>query len=171
MTLQEYIKGLSNNKRFRIAVELTKQALPIWDAYADKHKLTYRDPENGLSQHIDRKLLGNIIEAIETYLKSDSSEKTTNKEDELEELSKQFDDPIVALEDSIWIVPKEIEVLFFSVYNLMENIIGKDQNETDETLIYTTINQAADALIKNKLKTFHEIINLCRDINADKKQG
>ena len=169
MTLQEYVKGLSEDKRFKIAVELTKQALPIWDSYADKHKLTYRDPENGLSQHIDRHLLGNIIEAIETYLKSDSSEKTTNKEDQLEELSKQFDDPIVALEDAIWIVPKEIEILFFSVYNLMESIIGKEQNEIDETLIYTSINQAADALIKNKLKTFHEIIQMCRDISSEKK--
>ncbi len=55
VTLQEYIDSLSKEKRFEIAIALAKLTLPIWDKYADKNDLTYRDTVVGLT-HIFRKM-------------------------------------------------------------------------------------------------------------------
>jgi hypothetical protein len=170
MTLQEYIEGISKNKQFRIALKLTKQALPILDRYASKHKLTYRDSIVGLIHQVDKNLLRDTIDAIDAVLNSSNSEEKTKNEDIFADLCKKFDDPIVALQDLDWELPKEVEKIFYSVYNLTEFMNGNEQTVFEESTIYVAINQAADALITNKLMSFHEIIQLCRDINSDKKQ-
>jgi hypothetical protein len=169
MTLEEYIEGIPNDKQFRIAVELTKCALPIWDRYAEKHKLTYRDSVTGLSHHVDKNLLRDTIDAIETLSKKGNTERKNEEEDILGEQSDKFEDPIVALQDSDWELPDEVEKIFYSVYNLTEFMIGNEETVFDEPTIFVAINQAADALITNKIMTFHEIIKLCRDIHSDKK--
>jgi hypothetical protein len=67
MTFQEFANSLPKEKQFELALKLTKLRLPIWDNFADKNKLSYRDIVVGLTHTVDRKLLQNTIDTVEEY--------------------------------------------------------------------------------------------------------
>ena len=144
MTLQEYIYTLPNDKQFRLALRLTKLSLRIWENYADKNNLTYRDSVVGLVHSVDRHLPANTITAVERSLLS------KRYDTELLDLRKQFDDPIVALQDMDWELPKEVQKTFYSVFNLLEAYMGKVETTFGELTTYVSINQAAEALEMSK---------------------
>ena len=167
MTLKEHIDSLPKDKQFGIAIRLTRLALPIWDKYAEKNELTYRDTIVGLQHSVNRALLKDTIDAVEKYVSTNIIGKAIIKITDLESLSRQFSDPIVALQDLDWVLPNEIERTFYSVYNLLNSALGKEKTVFKETTIYVTINQAIDALSSSKLMTEAEI----REILYDNKNG
>jgi hypothetical protein len=167
MTLEEHIDNLPKDKRFDIAIRLTRLALPIWDKYAEKNELTYRDTIVGLQHSVNRALLKDTIDAVEKYVSTNIIGKAIIKITDLESLSRQFSDPIVALQDLDWELPNEIERTFYSVHNLLDSALGKEKTVFKETTIYVTINQAIDALSSSKLMTEAEI----REILYDNKNG
>jgi len=153
MTLEEHIDNLPKEKQFDIAIRLTKLALPIWEKYADKNKLTYRDTVVGLQHSVDRALLKNTINAVEKYISTNRINKTIIKNTDLLSLSRQFSDPIVALQDIDWELPNEVERTFYAVHNLLDAALGKKKTVFIEPTIYVTINQAIDALESSKSST------------------
>ncbi len=167
MTLQEHIDNLPKNKQFDIAIRFTRLALPIWNKYAKKNEPTYRDTVVGLQHSVKRTLLKNTIDAVEKYIATNTIGKAILKNTELISLSRQFSDPIVALQDHDWELPNEIKKTFYSVHNLLDSVLGKEKTVFNETTIYVTINQAIDALLSSKLMTEKEI----RKILYDNKCG
>ena len=163
MALKEFIDSLSVDKQYTIAIKLAKLILPIWEQYADKHELVYRDTVVGLTHSVDRKLLENSIEAIEEYTNSKALFKRRNK---LDTFYEQFADPVVSLKDNDWKVPYEVETAFFSIYNLIRNAIGKTPTVFDESSIYVSINQAADALLTAKRFSVDEINEILTEISS-----
>ena len=167
MTLEEHIGNLPKNKRCDIAVRLTRLALPIWDKYAEKNELTYRDTVVGLQHSVNRALLKNTIDAVEKYISTNFIGKALIKNTALLSLSRQFSDPIVALQDLDWKLPYEVERTFYSVYNLLDSTLGKEKTAFYEKTIYVTINQAIDALSSSNLMNEKEI----REILYGNKSG
>ena len=167
MTLEEHIDNLPKDKQFDIAIRLTRLALPIWNKYAKKNELTYHDTVVGLQHSVNRTLLKNTIDAVEKYISTNIIGKAIMKNTALISLSRQFSDPIVALQDLDWELPNEIERTFYSVHNLLDSALGKEKTVFNETTIYVTINQAIDALSSSKLMTEEEI----REILYDNKNG
>ena len=157
MTLKEHIDNLPKDKQFDIAIRLTKLALPIWDKYAEKNELTYRDTVVGLQHSVDRAILKNTIDAVEKYISTNIINKAIIKNTDLLSLSSQFSDPIVALQDLDWALPDEIEKTFYAVHTLLDSVLGKEKTVFNETTIYVTINQAIDALVSSKTITQEEI--------------
>lgn len=157
MTLEEYIDNLSIDKQFDIAIRLTKLALPIWDKYAEKNELTYRDTVAGLQHSVDRAILKNTIYAVEKYISTNFINKVIIKNIDLLSLSSQFSDPIIALQDLDWELPDEIEKTFYAVHNLLDSALGKEKTAFNETTIYVTINQVIVALDSSKTITQEEI--------------
>lgn len=157
MTLKEYIDNLSIDKQFDIAIRLTKLALPIWDKYAEKNELTYRDTVVGLQHSVDRAILKNTIYAVEKYISTNFINKVIIKNIDLLSLSSQFSDPIIALQDLDWELPDEIEKTFYAVHNLLDSALGKEKTAFNETTIYVTINQVIVALDSSKTITQEEI--------------
>lgn len=157
MTLEEYIDNLSIDKQFDIAIRLTKLALPIWDKYAEKNELTYRDTVVGLQHSVDRAILKNTIYAVEKYISTNFINKVIIKNIDLLSLSSQFSDPIIALQDLDWELPDEIEKTFYAVHNLLDSALGKEKTAFNETTIYVTINQVIVALDSSKTITQEEI--------------
>lgn len=157
MTLEEYIDNLSIDKQFDIAIRLTKLALPIWDKYAEKNELTYRDTVVGLQHSVDRAILKNTIYAVEKYISTNFINKAIIKNIDLLSLSSQFSDPIIALQDLDWELPDEIEKTFYAVHNLLDSALGKEKTAFNETTIYVTINQVIVALDSSKTITQEEI--------------
>ena len=167
MTLEEHIDNLPKDKQFDIAIRLTRLALPIWNKYAKKNELTYHDTVVGLQHSVNRTLLKNTIDAVEKYISTNIIGKAIMKNTALISLSRQFSDPIVALQDLDWELPNEIKKTFYSVHNLLDSVLGKEKTVFNEKTIYVTINQAIDALLSSKLMTEKEI----RKILYDKKSG
>ena len=164
MTLQKYIDSLPKNGQFKVAIRLTKLALPIWENYADENPLTYRDTVFGLTHTIDKKILKVTIDAVETYFNSNKIKKIIGAKNELTEIRKQFDDPIVALQDTDWILPDEVQKTFYAVYNLIDSLLGKANTIFDESKIYVSVNQVADALETSKTLTFEDINKILDEI-------
>jgi hypothetical protein len=167
MTLKEHIDNLSKDKQFDIAIRLTRLTLPIWDNYADNNELTYRDTVVGLQHSVDKTLLKNTIDVVEKHILTNRINKEFIKNFDLLKFSRQFSDPIVALHDTDWEPPYEVERTFYAVYNLLDSALHKDKTVFNETTIYVTINQAIDALSSSKLMTETEI----REILYDNKNG
>lgn len=151
MTLQKYTDSLPKDKQFQVAIRLTKLALPIWDNYADKNVLEYRDTVVGLIHSVDRQLLSKTIDTVDELLRLNKSDK------KLSELRNLYDDPIVAIQDTDWELPDQVESTFYSVFNLLEAFSGKARTTFDELTIYVSINQAVDALVTSKTMTVGEI--------------
>ncbi|HEV7424358.1 MAG TPA: hypothetical protein VGO21_04175, partial [Candidatus Paceibacterota bacterium] len=80
------------------------------------------------------------------------------------EIRRQFDDPIVALQDTDWQLPDEVQKTFYAVYNLIDTLLVKEKTVFDESTIYVSINQAADALETSKTLTFYDINQILDDI-------
>ena len=163
MTLEEYIENLQKDMQFDIAIRLTKFSLPIWDKYADKNELTYRDTVVGLHHSVDRALLKNTIDAVEKYISTNMINKVIIKNTDLLSLSRQFSDPIVALQDIDWELPNEVEKTFYAVHNLLDAALGKEMTAFNESTIYVTINQAIDALNNSNTLTEEEIRKVLYD--------
>ena len=163
MTLEEHIENLPKDKQFDIAIRLTKLSLPIWNKYADKNELTYRDTVVGLHHFVDRALLKNTIDAVEKYISTNMISKVVIKNTDLLSLSRQFSDPIVALQDIDWELPNEVEKTFYAVHNLLDAALGKEMTAFNESTIYVTINQAIDALDSSKTMTEEEIRKVLYD--------
>ena len=163
MTLEEHIENLQKDMQFDIAIRLTKLSLPIWDKYADKNELTYRDTVVGLHHSVDRALPKDTIDAVEKYISTNMINKVIIKNTDLLSLSRQFSDPIVALQDIDWELPNEVEKTFYAVHNLLDAALGKEMTAFNESTIYVTINQAIDALNNSKTLTEEEIRKVLYD--------
>jgi hypothetical protein len=153
MSLQKFIESLSEENQFRLAIKLAKRALPIWNKFADKTELSYRDSVAGLKHTVDKSLLKDALESVENYLKnkrSDFSEEETN-------LYKKFIDPIVALQDDDWELPDEVLKTFYSVYILIEALIDNEKPVFGNSSLYVSINHSIDALVYSKTLSTDEI--------------
>ena len=160
MTLQEYIDSLPKDKQLVIAIHFVKLALPIWTDYADKNVLKYNDTVVGMMHIVNKKILSKSIDAIEDFI----NQRVIDGKDKIIKLSKQFDDPITALQDSDWELPYEVERVFYSVCNLIRFVLGEEKTVFDESMIYVSINQAADALESSGTMTFKELNKILSDI-------
>lgn len=160
MTLQKYIESLPEKTQIILAIKLIKLALPLWENYAYKNDLFYRDTVVGLPHSVDKKLLETTIDTIEKYQESNKLKKTSTGKGELLRLRSLFDDPVVALQDNDWDLPDEIRLIFYSVYNLIDTFLGNDQSS-----MYVSINQSVDALETSKVLTSDEIRKMLYEIN------
>jgi len=157
MSLQKYTGSLPEDKQFKVAIRLARLALSIWQNYADKNTLTYRDTVVGLTHVVDRDLLKNTIDEVEAFLNKNEIKRRIGGKSKLLELRKEFDDPIIALQDNDWELPNEVQKTFYAVYNLIDTLLGKKKTAFNELTIYVSINQLAEALETSDTLTFDEI--------------
>jgi hypothetical protein len=164
MTLQKYIDGLSKEKQFNLAIKLARLTLPLWDKYAGKSKLTYRDSVVGLTHFIKKNLLKDTIELVEKCLHI-SNVRSTGDWGKLINIHKQFIEPIVALQDGDWELPGEALKTFYAIYNLLEALKEKEQQSFGGSLIFISINQSIDLLDSSNTLSFEEINDILNKVN------
>jgi hypothetical protein len=163
MTLHKFTNSLSKDKKFHLAIELLKHAIPIWESYTVGNKITYRDSVAGLKHTVEIDLLRDTIEAIEQKLKSDVQ--IFQSDWKIKNLHTQFIDPIVAIQDDDWQLPDAVLKTFYSVYNLIEAFTENEETVFGDSTIYVSINQAIDALESSRIITMEEINNI---LNSNK---
>jgi len=148
--MKDWINNLPTDKKIALAIQFAKLALPIWDKYALKKKLTYRDSIVGIKHTIEKNLLLNTITAVESYLVS-------NDKHTLLQLYSSFQEPIVALQDDDWELPNEVCKTFYSVYNLLKGVLENKENTFGEESLYVCVNQAIEATDTAKLLSIEVI--------------
>jgi hypothetical protein len=168
MTLQNYISSLSIEKQLKLAVRLAKLALPIWENYAGKNKLAYRDSVVGLKHTVIKDLLKETIDLIEQYPVLDKPDNSDGSEDKILTLYRKFSDPVIALQDSDWELPDEVTQTFYSIYNLIDTIIEGRQIHFSGISFYVSINQVIDALDISETLSSDEIDKILDDIQNEK---
>ena len=159
MTLLNHTNSLSRERRYRLAIELLKRVIPLWDKYSDKHKLSYRDSVVGLKHTVSRKLPKETVESIEKLL---DAGKTYS--DGIPGIHEQYIDPVIALQDDDWKLPGEILNVFYSSYNLAEAFTSAEEMLSEDSAIYISINQSIDALTESKTMTHEEINTILTSI-------
>jgi hypothetical protein len=110
-----------------------------------------------MKHNIHKGLLTETVDAVEEYIKTHRIIRVMNGKSRQMSLLKQFEDPVIALQDMDWKLPDEVQKTFYAIYNLLEASIGKEQTTFNEPTIYISINQAIDALETSKEMTFEEI--------------
>ncbi|TAE16170.1 MAG: hypothetical protein EAZ95_07900 [Bacteroidetes bacterium] len=148
--MKEFVEGLPTKKQIDLALTFAQKALPIWEKYALSSDLTYCDTVIGMRHTIDKKILPKTIQAIQKSLTS--SDKTP-----LKTLLEEFSEPIVALQDEDWSLPEAVLKTFYSVYNLLGGVAGKETTIFGENSFYVSLNQSIDALLVAKLLPIQDI--------------
>jgi hypothetical protein len=157
MTLQQYTDSLPKKKQIELALRLVRLALPIWEKYSNENDLSYRDSVVGMNHRVDQKLLQDCTNRVEEYLQFSMFKKIMSGKTRLQALRKQFDDPIIALQDADWELPDEVLKTFYSVYNLIDTVVGEEKTTFADSTISVSINQAADAIETSKSLTSDQI--------------
>ena len=165
MALDKYVESLPKLKQYKLAIMFTKLALPIWNKYAEVNYLTYRDSVVGMVHNVDKHLLENAINAIDQFIHLNLFKRFSYKRYKLLNISNQFTDPVVALQDLDWELPNDVELVFYSTYNLMKAAIGQDSSAFGESTIYISINQSIDALTETKMFSIEQIQKILDDFN------
>jgi hypothetical protein len=155
MNLEEFVKSLSETQRISLAMRFIKLALPVWNKYAEKNKLTYKDSIVWIKHNVDKNLHQSTIDIIEKHLESSEPILKIKSNEILTKNYQDFIDPITAIQDDDWKLPAAVEKIFFSVYNLLNAIFNTDDNSVN--YYYTSINQAIDVIDSEKLLSEEEI--------------
>lgn len=146
MTLQEFCDTLPKERQIELAINFAKQAVPIWEKYAESNPLSYRDTVVGLTHTIPKQLLADTINEVQKHLSTPKLLRSIKGKSKLLKLYSYFSDPVVALQDTDWEPPTSIEKTFYAVYNLIGSIVDKEVTAFNERTIYVSINQAIDAI-------------------------
>jgi hypothetical protein len=151
MDLKEYCYSLESGELLTLALRLCDKAYPIWSDYCKTSNLTYRDTVVGMSHTIEERLLSDALSLshpLQTATGSFSKEQAI--------LMEEFLEPITALEDDDWLLPRPVERVFFAVYNLLYGFKEK-KNSFDELIHYLSVNQAVEALYTSEILTVDQI--------------
>lgn len=162
MTLQEFCNSLSKKKQIELAIVLIEKALPLWNQFAEQNELKYIDSVVGMNHQVPKKLIPDTINEIKKYATGSSFMRLFKSKTKLVKMRTYYDDPVIAMQDFDWELPYCIERIFYSTYNLLETILGKEYASFNERTIFVAINQAIDALDTGKVlseKEIKEILN------------
>src|SRR5690606_31700188 len=109
--IDEKVRGFNKYQRFGFTLKLIELMLPLWDQYAaEKYSLYYIDSVVGMHHKVKADLINRTFEIGKKSLMEDL------KVPELIALSDDYGDPIVAIQDMDWEIPREIEWLFYASY-------------------------------------------------------
>ena len=130
VTTDPWWTGISNDAQLQLAIELAEKALPVWEQYAAKGILVYKENANESGYHVNKDLLYNSL----TYLKSNFTLLTTPGKMVLTGLTKyqnEFIGPVMALADGYWKLPYAVKKVFYAVYQILKGILNYNEQEVN----------------------------------------
>lgn len=182
--LDTFCASLSDDAQLRIVVRLGKLALPIWENYF-KQNPTAIDQVNALITD-DNRIEGGLkvidvefpkrcLEKIERSYQS-AKEKSADRP-----LPVMKGDPTLSpmlatcmqpLTSKQWdkVLDESVRLVFTSIFNMLIWIQFKRNTPYHETHIYVAINQAADALLREKMMEQQPLNDLLAEYNKETRQ-
>lgn len=169
--LDAYCNTLSDVAQLKIALQLSKKALPIWTQYFTNNPVGLEvldgimkdaKPVKRAAKNIDIEFPKRAIEKIERSLaaateKNASSPLPIMKSDAT--LSPMLATCMQPLTNPKWdgALTHSVKLVFTAVFNTLTWILYRRRTDQHETHIYVAINQAADALMRESILTVEEI--------------
>lgn len=180
--LETFCGNLSDEAQLKIALRLSKLAMPVWDNHfhnypADLEKLNalIRD-ENRLKRGAEKIDAGFPMRAIEKLERSYAAakEKTSGnpipvmKSDAT--LTPMLHTCMQPLQNQNWntVLPHPVQLVFTAVFNILVWILYRRQTPEYETHIYVAINQASDVILQNSILTnmaWNQLLNEYKNEN------
>ena len=108
-----------------------------------------------------------VLDAVEAYCQLNLVGKMIGGKRSLLKLRSEFDEPIVALQDGDWELPDVVVSTFYGVYNMIDALTGKEQTVFNESTIYVSVNQLADALDSSKTMGFNDINRILDEVKRN----
>lgn len=162
MSLDRYINSLRKPEQFAVAIKLVRLAMPLWEEYVMQESskeddyIYYYGNALGEKYLVEIKLLQRIVNEVEKYVNTDFNP-THYEAHKFESLNEELWIGLRGLQwEEEWSVPKEVKLLVFSISNLLEATMGKDQTRYKESYIYVSVNQSVDSLVTSKRMTLRE---------------
>lgn len=167
--LDEYCNKLSDAAQLKIALRLGKLVLPVWSNYFSEHAdaiekvnalvISSNRMQSGAKQ-IKVDFPAQALEIIEKSYEKAAKDRlpvaAMRKDPQLPALLATSMQPLT---NPDWddTLPYTVRLVFTSVWNILTWIAFRQKNNSDETHIYVAINQAADALMSEKILTVKQI--------------
>lgn len=182
--LETFCNGLSDEAQLKIALRLTRLAMPAWENHftnypADLDKLNAlindKNRLEGGADKIDVDFPQRALEKIERSFAS-AKEKTNGnpipimKSDAT--LMPMWLTTLQPLRNKAWdnTLPNPVQLVFTAVFNILSWILYRRQTPDLETHIYVAINQAADALLQKSYMTGQAINQLLKEYENEKRR-
>lgn len=147
-------KQTDSLQQFQLALLLTEKALPVWKRYTYSpeflHYATFADSQSKIESNLLQKSIEEIKLISNTKL-ADSENKN------IKELYNDFVNPVIALQDGIWITPYPVKKIFLSVYYLLKSIVEKNNSGDEENFLSIAISCAIECLELSKLYSSDEV--------------
>jgi hypothetical protein len=164
MGLKEYTESLTENNRIHLAIKLIERLLPVWNEFSNNRKnLEYVDTVVGMAHSVDKEIIQLTVNLAKKWINGDADNFEKTK------LNEWYSDPIVALQDLDWEIPENIQLIFYSAYNLLGKFNGETKTIFGDEQLYLVINQAVDAILKSNLMTDRDINELLNKHKAPNK--
>jgi len=153
MALKDFVNGLDENSQIELAIELIEIGLPIWENYNLENPIEYKDSVVGMNHKINKNLIKKSIKILKNINRHNNFIVKKINEFKIINIQNEIREPVVARQDDDFEIPIEVELILFSTSNLINYVKGDRYNIQSENLVYVSINQSIDAIIKSGILT------------------
>lgn len=160
--LDEFCQSLTDAAQVELAIRCARISLPIWEGYhlAEPGKLgainAFILPENrvrGGAHGLAADMLSRALKELEA-VRSEGSDPKKNRA--INFYLATFLE-VLTLKNWDELLPGSVRLAFTSVFNILAFLLLRRKNEAGETLIYLSINQSLDAVMREKILSQAEI--------------
>jgi hypothetical protein len=178
--LDTFCNSVSDQAQLKIAVRLGKIALPVWSRYLSENPTAIEKinelAENAIhlkrAQKVDIGFPQRALEKIErSYMAA--KENAGGKPIPLMKcdatLSPMLATCMQPLTNPQWdnVLPQSVKLVFTLVFNILVWILYRRRNAEHETHIYVAINQGADVLLRESLRSADDINNILAEYKLE----
>jgi hypothetical protein len=163
MTLEHRVEALPDARRLAVALQLLRRALPLWDGHTQGQAVRYRDSVVGMEHRIAPDLLARTIDMVDRHRRAPWLLRWLSSRIVLMRLAAEFDDPLVSLQDLDMEWPEPVKLTFYAAHNLLVHSIKGGRTSNGYLLVYVSIDQVADALVRGGIMKTDELEMLVRE--------
>jgi hypothetical protein len=182
--LDTFCGSISDEAQLRIAITFGKLALPVWEDYFTKNPsaidqvnalISEANRVNGGLEKIDSGFPKRAIEKIERSLAA-AKDKSVDRPVAVMKSDATLS-PLLAtcmqpLQNPQWdnTLTQSVRLVFTLVFNILVWILYRRKTEFNETHIYVSINQGADVLLREDIRSQRNINTILNEYEPQKRQ-
>ncbi len=166
--LDEYCNSLPEHAQIAMSMRLIEIALPLWEEYVKKHPdelanvnalITQGHRVHGGLAKIAESLPRSALHELQTMI---AEKKDLNRSSSLKRYLATFMEPLT---NPGWddVLPLSVRLVFTAVWNLLTYVLYTQKNQEGETHIYIAVNQACDAILREKLLSQNDLESVIQE--------
>ena len=179
--LDDYCSTLSDEAQLKIALRLANMALPVWENYHKENIIAMikvneligdKNRISGAAEKLDATFLRRALEKIQRSLDLAKEKSSTWPVAQMKSdatLSPMLATIMQPLTNAEWdgLLPQSMKLTYTMVFNILIWILKRRRTPDNETHIYVAINQAADVLMRESIKSTDEINKILSEYKSE----